>query len=292
MATSPAEDARASSSAACEPLARATLRLVTPARGSPSAPVGRGSTFEVRSVEHGGLRAIEKRPVGDDGGALVREARFLAIARSPRLPALLHVGHDERGPLLVESESTGAPLSSLRDGWEPVPALLALHVVREIARAYDELHALADDDGPLACVHGDPSFTNLLLTPIGGIALVDFGDATARGAPPGPLRQVGTPPYAAPELLRAEAAPSQATDRYAVGALALALLSRAPLRPELEEAASLHALATVGVDAAAIAAAPASLQAALASLVHFAPEARPTSLSSLITALDGVCSPP
>lgn len=244
----------------------------------------------MRAVEHGGALAIEKRPIGDDGGALVREARFLALARSPRLPTLLHVGRDERGPFVVESRVAGVPLAVVRDAWEPLPSPLALHVAREIARAYEELHGLANADGPLVCAHGDPSFTNLLFTPVGGVALVDFGDATARGAPPGAPSQVGTPPYAAPELLRADAAPSQSTDRYAVAALVLTLVGATSLSFELEEAARLHALATTGVDPRAIEAAPAALHGALSSLLQLDPAERSTSLSILVAALDGVCS--
>lgn len=258
----------------------------------------RGATFEVtivsppRRVADGPSEgdAIEKRPVDDAAApSLAREARFLALCRGRVVPALLDVGRDERGPFLLEARVEGTPLATIRDAWSPVPFPFAVHLARELARAYDDLHALADDDGPLDAAHGDPSFDNALLTPVGRIAIVDFGEANARGLDATP-RQAGTPPYAAPELLRADAAPSQATDRYAVAAMILALVSPAPLRPEAEPSARIARLAVEGIDPTAIAAAPAALRAALASLLHVDAASRAASLSSLRAALDGVCS--
>lgn len=261
-----------------------------PRRSSGPYARRRGATFEVTSVDHRGLAAVEKRPVDDAAAAaLAREAHVLARCRGRVVPALLDVGRDDRGPFLIEARVEGAALSLVRDAWDVVPLPLAVHLARELARAYDDLHGLADDDGPLDAAHGDPSFDNALLTPVGRVALVDFGEAYARGlhAPP---RQCGTPPYVAPELLRAEVAPSQATDRYAVTAMILALLSPVPLRPEAEPSARIARLATDGIDAAAIDAAPASLRAAISPLLRLDPSSRPASLSSLRAALDGVCS--
>ncbi|MFO0616242.1 MAG: hypothetical protein U0414_26850 [Polyangiaceae bacterium] len=251
--------------------------------------IRRGATFEVRDVEHRGVAAVEKRPAEVRASeSLAREARLLSLARGRGLPALLDVGRDDRGPFLVEARVDGVPLGEVRDAWAGLPFPLAIHLARELARTYDELHDLADDHGSLEAAHGDPSFDNVLVTPVGRVALVDFGEAHARGATIAP-RQAGTPPYAAPELLRGEAAPSQRTDRYAVAAMVLALVSPVALRPELEVAARLHRLVSVGIDRAALDAAPAALREPLARLLRLDAEAREASLSSLRAALERVC---
>lgn len=251
-----------------------------------------GATFEVRSVDHRGVPAVEKRPVADGAHAsLAREARFLARCRGRVVPALLDVGRDARGPFLLEAHVDGVPLTVVRDAWPTLPFPLAIHLAREVVRAYDALHALHDDDGPLDAAHGDPSFDNVLCSSTGHVAIVDFGEATVRGEGATP-REAGTPPYAAPELIRGEAAPSQTTDRYAVAAMILALVSPVPLRPEAEPSARLARLAIDGVDPTAIADAPAVVAAALRPLLHVDADARPRSLSSLRDALDRVCCPP
>lgn len=242
-----------------------------------------------------GALAITKRVRADLASepaaleALAREARFLSLARHAAVPRLFEVGRDERGPFIVEEAFEGTPLANVITGWETMPPLLALHVVREAAKSLSEIHALADDSGPLALVHGDPSPDNIVVSPIGAVRFVDFGEASHRGAaPPAKGMQHGTPPYAAPELLRGEAAPSQSTDVYAIGAIATALLTGVPLRPETEEAARLVALAERGLDLGPLSRSSLDITIGrtLAALVAFEPAARDASLDDLVRAID------
>jgi eukaryotic-like serine/threonine-protein kinase len=257
-----------------------------------------GSVFEVTPMMHAtGNAAVRKRllrTVRSDREALdqlTREARFLALARHPAVPRIFEVGRDDEGPFVIEERFEGISLAVLieRHGGA-VPRLLALHVARQATVALAEIHALANGDGPLELVHGDPSPDNIVLTPSGDVRFVDFGESNHRGAPLRALSQSGTPPYAAPELLRGESRPSAITDAYAIAAITIALLTSAPLRPEQEEAARLARLAERGIDLRPLEASNLSsgLKSALARLVAFDARLRPTSLSALVREIDGL----
>jgi serine/threonine protein kinase len=253
-----------------------------------------GSVFEVSAVPDAPTPRVEKRVArhlahdAEARAALAREAGFLALASHPSLPRLYAVRDEPEGLVIVEEAVEGRTLEQLVDDRDArFPQSLARTIVRDAARSLQEVHALSDKEGPLDLFHGDPSFANLVVAPEGRVRFVDFGEAGYRGAPPRSVVQAGTPPYAAPELLRGESAPSQATDVYALGAVALALLTGAPLRPEREAAARLLKLAEVGIDLAPLAASDLApdLRTALASVVAFAPRERMTSLDGLIAAL-------
>jgi serine/threonine protein kinase len=253
------------------------------------APVARGSTFTIARIEHAGAIAIQKRPMTPEAKrALVREARALTALAGLRAPRLVSVGSDDEGPFVVETLVEGVPLASIREAWTRVPLGLALHLSIELVRAFDEIHAARDAMGAIDFAHGDPSPENVLITPTSRAVLVDFGESISRLAPAEAVRQCGTPPYAAPELLRGEAVPSASTDRYAVAAMVVSLLGSAPLRPEKEEAARLVELATRGIDAAAIESIPTAARRAIRGLLEVEPDARTPSLAPLLEALTGV----
>ncbi len=221
--------------------------------------------------------------------ALAREASFLARAVHPALPRLFVTGADDDGPFVVEEAVLGRTLEQLTTS-EPnvlTPRVVAI-IVRDAARALVAIHELGDAVGPLELVHGDLSFGNIVASRDGSVRFVDFGDATHRGAPRrGREPSAGTPPYAAPEILRGDALPTRATDVYALGAVATALVTGAPLRPERDSAVRLVRLAEQGIDRSVLAKASIGrrLAEALDGLVAFDPRDRETSLGPLLDAL-------
>src|SRR5690606_36332990 len=86
-------------------------------------------------------------------------------------------------------------------------------------------HALSDKSGPVALVHGDIAPDNLRLGACGAVGILDFGHARTRSFTPDlDTAALGTPPYLAPELARGTAAPTAATDVYALASTAVWLL--------------------------------------------------------------------
>jgi len=147
-----------------------------------------------------------------------REARVLGSLSHPLLPA--HVEHfEEDGALClvmekVEGETLGALLG--REG-RLAPSEV-LRFLGDAAEVLDYLHGCAPP-----VIHRDIKPNNVIRRPDGRFALVDFGSVRARLEPKGGSTVVGTFGYMAPEQLQGRALP--ATDVYAVGATAMALLS-------------------------------------------------------------------
>src|SRR6187200_1515075 len=85
--------------------------------------LGSGTVFDVALVTEGGTTLICKRltpralraPAGR--AAMVREAKVLAVAKHPALPALVRVGNDGHGPFLLETRADGVSLREIVDGW-------------------------------------------------------------------------------------------------------------------------------------------------------------------------------
>lgn len=216
---------------------------------------------------------------------LIREARALELARHPALPTLREVGADDAGPYLLETVVEGISLRELKSRWDGrVPPLLARHLTREAARTVGALHALADEEGPIELVHGDLGPDNLWVTPAGGIAVLDLGAARYRGFDAAhETGDRGTAPYAAPEVVRGDATPSQGSDVYALAAtVAWTLLDGdAPLADPLPEAARLAAIGSDGIDPARLAPLPPALRDALRGLLEVDPARRVGDLHAL-----------
>lgn len=220
--------------------------------------LGAGSSFDVALVREAGVVLVCKRlvprslhePAGR--GALVREAKLLAVAHHPALPTLVRVGTDGQGPFLLETYAAGLSLRAVCERWleraRPVPPRVVAHVAAAAVEGLAELSELADGAGPLELVHGDLGPDHLLLGPSGEVRVLDFGAARWRGMPVAPsLAERGSLPYVAPELARGEAQPSAATDLYALAATLLFFATAEPPCDARDEAAMLVEVGVRGV---------------------------------------------
>lgn len=185
------------------------------------AQLGQGSFGEVyRAWEPGLDREVAlklRRGEGARPQQLLAEAKRLAQVRHPNVVVVHGAAvHDGRVGLwtdLVEGETLEQRLE--REG--------RLSPSESAAIGLDLCRALAAVHGA-GLVHGDLKAANVLRERGGRIVLADFGSAAPAARAGEPVRVLtGTPAVLAPEVL-AGAAPSPASDLYALGALLFRVL--------------------------------------------------------------------
>jgi serine/threonine-protein kinase len=164
-----------------------------------------------------------------------REAEISRTLTHPLIAQTIAVDEFEGEPFLVQEFVEGRTLTQLVAAARSadvgvVPAEIALHIVREIARALAYAHAAG-------VVHRDVAPDNVMVTFGGGVRLIDFG--IARGLSDATLTQpgmiVGRWSYTAPEVLGGARADHRA-DVYAAGVVLWELLTgRAPAFAEREK---------------------------------------------------------
>jgi hypothetical protein len=161
---------------------------------------------------------VQKARAWKDVELAEREARTLASLDHPRLPR--YIEHFEEGGALylVMEKIEGESLSSLRSRGRTMSPSEITTMLGDIGGALRYLHARAP-----AIVHRDIKPGNILRTPDGSFALVDFGAVRDRLKPGGGSTVVGTFGYMAPEQFQGRAAPS--SDVYGLGATALAMIT-------------------------------------------------------------------
>jgi tRNA A-37 threonylcarbamoyl transferase component Bud32 len=164
--------------------------------------------------------------------AFEREGRLLGRIRHPNVVRLYDVVRDEHGPSLVLEYVNGTDLRAAAG--TPVEARFAMRVMRDVVRALEAVHALADDAGkPLGLIHRDLSPSNVLVSVSGEIKLTDFGIARALSGSHATTGQniKGTLGYFSPE--QACGAPVDArSDLFSVAALTYELLTGRPIYDE------------------------------------------------------------
>lgn len=144
----------------------------------------------------------------------LREARIAAQMRHPNVVHTFDVGDAPEGPYLIQELLEGHTLTS-----EQLPPRRVLAVMRDITSALRYIH----EQGFLHC---DLKPANIML--VDGetrAVLLDFGIARDAGADPSSL--IATPLYLAPERIHG-AAPSAASDLYALGIVLYVMLSGQP----------------------------------------------------------------
>jgi transcriptional regulator with GAF, ATPase, and Fis domain len=160
-----------------------------------------------------GRRVVAKRVAAEQRAEMRHAFGVLRQVASPHLPTPRALVADAGGDLwLLHDFAEGAAV-----GPGPVPAAVALGEAAAVAHALWTIHEAGTH-------HGDVSAGNVVVTPTGGVVLVDLGHLGRVGA--------GTPGFLAAEVLAGGGGP--AADRFALGCLlCLRLSGRVPWqRPE------------------------------------------------------------
>jgi hypothetical protein len=112
------------------------------------------------------------------------EARLCAVLRHPNIVQVLELGR-ERDELFIAMEYVdGHDLRQVMQNAAvtstPMPVGVACFIVSEVAAALAFAHTLCGEGGqPLGILHRDVSPSNIMLSRVGAIKLVDFGIARA-----------------------------------------------------------------------------------------------------------------
>jgi CHASE2 domain-containing sensor protein len=203
-------------------------------------PVGEGSSGRVYAALHLGLRTHVALKLlhdtdADEGLALAafeREAEALGRLSHPHVVRVFDFGRErETGRAYLAMELlTGRSLATHLREHGRLESAAALDILEQVARAVDAAHAAG-------VLHRDIKPANVWLDQSGVAKVMDFGLArwlheSSRAAAPdtGSAQTdgtLGTPLYAAPEVLLGEGA-STASDVYSLGVLAYELLTGAP----------------------------------------------------------------
>jgi eukaryotic-like serine/threonine-protein kinase len=115
---------------------------------------------------------------------LATEARLSARLHHPGIVQVYEFGDVDGEYYLAMELVEGLDLRHVRRAWarreQRPPVGVVCHIVREVASALAYAHALTDSDGrPLQIVHRDVSPSNIMITPLGTVKLLDFGIAKA-----------------------------------------------------------------------------------------------------------------
>lgn len=178
---------------------------------------------------------VVKRLLPDDAKDAERIARFRREAEIARrlshgaIAQTLAVDEVEGEPFIVQEFLEGRTVTQVvataQSTGQRMPLPVAVHIVREVARALAYAHRLEGG----GVIHRDVSPHNIMLTFAGEVKLIDFG--IARGLTDPSLTQaglvVGKQSYVAPELFRGQTADRRA-DTYSLGVVLWELLAGQP----------------------------------------------------------------
>jgi serine/threonine protein kinase len=170
--------------------------------------LGSGGTAEVwRAIAAGPsgfsrsfvIKRILQHLAGDPAfvNMLVDEARVGARMQHPGI-VQVHDLIEESGEYFlamewVEGTTLGAVLRDVTARRRELPAAVSCRMVSEVAAALAYAHTLTDEAGhPLGIVHRDVTPSNIMLTRLGAVKLLDFGIAKAVNAIRDERTRVGT----------------------------------------------------------------------------------------------------
>jgi serine/threonine protein kinase len=174
-------------------------------------------------------------------GLFLDEARLLARLHHPRVVQVLDLGAEGGCPFQALEYLDGLDLAALLRRAEERKELLSyelgLRLGLAIAEGLAYLHGARDGDGqPLHIVHGDLAPSNVMVTRVGEVKLIDLGMAQWAGRAEG-LPSGGTAGYLAPEVGAGQPATPR-SDLFGLGKVLSSLLApkhRSPLLESLLE---------------------------------------------------------
>jgi serine/threonine-protein kinase len=155
----------------------------------------------------------------------IAEAKLLGLLNHPNIVRVFDIGemHDET-PYFVMEHASGVDLSTWLEKHEVLSVKRVLRILRQVACALDHLHGQG-------IVHRDIKPPNIMVDAEANdaVKLLDFGIAIREGASDACFETglLGTPAYMAPEQVDGNGC-GKAADLYALGALALELLTGRP----------------------------------------------------------------
>lgn len=151
-----------------------------------------------------------------------REARLAARLRHQRIVTIHTYGEEEGCAYLTMQLVEGPTLHQVVQAEGPLPAQRAAEIVREIAYAIDAAHRQR-------VVHRDLKPSNVMIHPVEGPLVLDFGLAKDLGGDPTLTETgeiLGTPSFLAPEQAMPAGVPvDHRIDIYGLGALLFYVLS-------------------------------------------------------------------
>jgi Protein kinase domain/GAF domain len=186
---------------------------------APISTGGMGAVHRARRLSDGASVAIKQPLLERDLVRFRIEARLLSRLRHPRVVRVIDLVADEHGDFLVMELVRGPSLAAVLDERGPLPVADAVEYVRQACEALAYVHQEH-------VVHRDVKPANLILAD-DGIVLVDFGIAREESGGDHPTKALGTPRFAAPEVL-AGAMPSPRSDVFGLAATLWALIAGRP----------------------------------------------------------------
>ncbi|HEY1958382.1 MAG TPA: protein kinase [Polyangiaceae bacterium] len=274
----------------------ATIHESSPtSRGADAAPDVPGYEC-VRVIGRGGMgvvwEAIELRlerrvalkvqaQESDDVAAMWGEAKLAAHVNDAGVVTVLDVGRALDGRAYYTMELVeGTDLAAvLRDG--KLAHVEAVRIASEIAQAV----AAAHDKG---IVHRDLKPRNVMIDKKGRARVLDFGLALRHATAPTPTTFAGSPPYMAPEQVRA-APVGPEVDVYAIGVMLYEMLAgRRPFAAPEQPALLYSILFEPPPPLSSFAAVPSEVEAVVVRCLAKDSSARFSSAHELADALDGL----
>jgi len=258
---------------------RLTGRAVALKQVRPDARAARGGPAG------GALQELSFDPSIEARLSVTREFQTLASLRHPNIISVLDHGFDEDGQPYFTMELVQDARSILEEA-RGRPLAEQIHLIAQMLQALSYLHRQG-------IIHRDLKPANVLVAD-GRVRVLDFGISTPRERErpaEGGGRIWGSVYYMAPEILSG-AAPSEASDLYAVGVIAFEILAGRPPFERGEHRRFLEETLRRPADTAA-AGVPAQLAAVLDRLLAKRPEDRyPGAREALVAFREAAGLPP